>query len=360
MAQSVYLHIPFCKSKCHYCSFVSYNKLGLKKEYLKALETEIKTYYQNEPLKTVYFGGGTPSNLCSSEFSNILKLFNITEETEITTELNPDDLNYKYLKDLLDIGINRISIGCQTFNDEILKLINRRHDSTSVIKSVENAQKAGFENISLDFIYGLPNQTEKMFYDDLKKGIDLGIKHISLYGLTIEEDCYFSQNPPQNLADDDMQADMYLGAIELLKSNGLEHYEISNFSYPGYNSKHNLNYWDNSEYYGFGTASVGYIGKTRYSHTNSIENYIKAPTQREKEHIVSFQEQLEEEIFLGFRKLKGISTYKINKKFNIDFENKYKDILLKYSKFIKKEDEYYKLTGEGILISNTILSEFIE
>lgn len=362
MPKSVYIHIPFCKSKCHYCSFVSYPKLVLKKDYLKVLEQEINSIYGGEPLNTLYFGGGTPSLLEPEEFLNLIKHFNITLETEITAELNPDDLSFGYLRSLYDVGINRISLGAQSFDDEILKLINRRHNSKQIIRAVENGKNAGFENISLDFIYGLPNQNENMFYDDLKKAVSLGIKHISLYGLSIEENCYFHKNHPQNLPDDDGQADMYLGAVELLKKSEFEHYEISNFAKSGFESKHNLNYWNNEEYYGFGCAAHGYLNEVRYGNQIKIEDYIKNPLKRNEERIETPKDKFEEEIFLGFRRMSGINIAQINSKFGINFEEKYLKILKKYEglKLLKKTQNGYKLTPDGVLVSNSILAEFLQ
>lgn len=367
MPNSVYIHIPFCKSKCHYCSFISYPKLELKKDYLKILEKEINSIYNNEPLNTLYFGGGTPSLLEPEEFNNLIKHFNISPNTEITTELNPDGinsdgLNFDYLRSLYDFGINRISIGAQSFDDKILKQINRRHNSQQIISAVKNAQNAGFANISLDFIYGLPNQSEQMFLQDLKKAVQLGIKHISLYGLSIESESYFYNNRPENIADDDTQANMYLNAIELLKSMNFRHYEISNFSLEGYESGHNLNYWNNKEYYGFGVAAHGYINGVRYGNKISIEDYIKNPLEREQERIETYTDKLEEEIFLGFRKMDGIDTANISSKFGINFEKKYSKILEKYEKLhlIEKTSKGYKLTPNGALVSNTILADFLE
>ncbi len=367
MPKSVYIHIPFCKSKCHYCSFVSYPKLELKKDYLKVLEQEINSVYKGEILNTLYFGGGTPSLLNPEEFNNIIKHFNITNSTEITAEINPDDINsqglgFSYLRNLYDIGVNRISLGAQSFDDEILKCINRRHNSKQIFEAVKNAQNAGFNNISLDFIYGLPNQSEEMFLNDLQTAVKLGITHISLYGLSIEENCYFYKNRPQNIADDDTQANMYLGAIKILNSLDFKHYEISNFAQEGYESKHNLNYWDNEEYYGFGVSAHGYLNGIRYGNKITIEDYIKNPTEHSEERIESEKDKLEEEIFLGFRKTSGINIKQINSKYGIDFEKKYLKILKKYEglKLIQKTQNGYSLTKNGILVSNTILAEFLE
>lgn len=355
--KNVYIHIPFCKSKCKYCSFVSFPKLEEKEQYLKALQKEIVSRYNGETLETLYFGGGTPSVLSVKEFENIIKLFNINEKTEITAELNPETITYEYLEGLKACGINRLSFGCQTLNDEILILIGRRHNAEQVENAVKFAKKAGFTNISLDFIYGLPNQSVEMFENDLKKAMSMNIQHISLYGLKIDENCFFYKNPPENLPDDDMQADMYLKAIETLTD--FEHYEISNFSKSGFNSKHNLNYWNNNTYYGFGVAAHGYENGTRYFNTSNLNKYITNPIQHKNSHKLSIQEQLEEEIFLGFRKMEGINIEKINKKFEIDFNKKYSSILERYIGYIVKTDKGYKLTTDGILVSNIILADFI-
>ncbi len=363
MVNSAYIHIPFCRSKCHYCSFVSFNKLELKDKYLTALEKEICTFYENELLQTLYFGGGTPSLLEISEFRRLINLFKLSDKTEVTAELNPEGVNNDYVHGLLDVGINRISIGCQSFDNKILKLINRRHTAEQVYDAVRISQREGFENISLDFIYGLPEQTPEMFYSDLKKAVDLGVKHISLYGLKIEEGCYFYKNMPKNLPDDDMQADMYLGAVELLKNLGFEHYEVSNFSLKGYNSNHNLAYWKNKEYYGFGVSAHGYKNSVRYGNQDVLEAYIENPLLHKEEKIMSEQEKLEEEIFLGFRCISdGINVSEINCKYGIDFEAKYNNILKKYVslKLIEKMPQGYRLTPQGVLVSNVVLADFLE
>lgn len=361
MVKNAYIHIPFCKSKCKYCSFVSYPTLELKEQYLSALQKEIQYFYENEPLETLYIGGGTPSILEIGEVKNIIDNFTFSKNVEITMELNPETLDYEYLSGLKNIGINRISLGCQTFDDEILKVIGRRHNSEQVKNSVKLAQEAGFDNISLDFIYGLPNQNIEQFISDLKTAVGLGVNHISLYGLKVEEGCYFYSHLPENLPDGDMQADMYLKAIEFLTNSGFEHYEISNFARTGYESKHNLNYWDNNSYYGFGIAAHGYKDGVRYSNYEDFDTYFKFPHIHNLTHRVDKNEQLEEEIFLGFRKMKGLDVNEINQKFGIDFETKYVKVLQKYldTKHFIKTENGYKLSDEGILVSNYILADFI-
>ena len=362
MPQNVYIHIPFCKSKCKYCSFVSYTLLELKEQYTDALQKEIKFYYNNEKLNTIYFGGGTPSLLSIDEFEKILSNFNFNSNTEITAELNPENIDLNYLEKLKNCGINRISLGCQTFNKNILKIIGRNHSSENVFRTIENAKKAGFENISLDFIYGLPTQTQDDFVNDLEQAITLDIQHISLYGLKIDEGSFFYGHYPKNLPDDDMQADMYLKAIEILNLNGFEHYEISNFSQKGFESQHNLNYWNNKSYYGFGTAAHGYKDSIRYSNNTSITDYINNPTVHASEHKVNNKEALEEEIFLGFRKIAGIDVSLIEKKFGINFREKYARQLKEYVfyKYLKETNKGFKLSKKGLLVSNNILSDFLE
>lgn len=363
MVKSAYIHIPFCKQKCNYCSFVSFAKPELIADYIVALKSEIKHFYKGETLNTLYFGGGTPSLLNVTDFEEILELFSLSEETEITAELNPENLTEGYLSGLKKFGINRLSLGCQTFDEEILRVIGRKHSALDVENAVKIAQNAGFDNISLDFIYGLPNQTIKSFADDLIRAKSLGIQHVSLYGLKVEEGSTFYKNMPENLADDDLQVEMYLKAIEILSD--FEHYEISNFSRienRNLNSKHNLNYWNNENYYGFGVAAHGYVESTRYNNSTSLEEYLKNPLARAFENQLRDTEKLEEEIFLGFRKIGGINIKTIEQKFGINFEKKFDAVLKKYieSGHLVKKADNYQLSIAGILVSNYILSEFLD
>lgn len=359
MPKNAYIHIPFCKSKCHYCSFTSFVDLELKDDYLNALREQISAEYKGEELNTLYFGGGTPSLLNISDFEDLLGLFKFGKNAEITVEVNPESVYLEYFEGLRDLGMNRISIGAQTFNDETLKLIGRRHNSAQITGAVKRAKEAGFKNISLDLIYGLPNQQTEDFLNDLKIVIGLGIQHISLYGLKIDEGCHFYKNPPQSLPDLDMQAEIYLKTVEFLKNYGFEHYEISNFAKFGFESKHNLNYWNNNTYYGFGCAASGYSNNIRYTNETDLQKYIQNPLAKSSEQELSQQEILEEAIFLGLRKIAGINIEEINKNFNINFEEKYALILQKYSEFFDKTAKGYALTLDGILISNEILAEFI-
>ncbi|MFI3300291.1 MAG: radical SAM family heme chaperone HemW [Candidatus Gastranaerophilales bacterium] len=361
MVKNAYVHIPFCKQKCKYCSFTSFCNLNDIDLYTTKLKEEINHYYKNEQLETLYFGGGTPSLLSIGQLKLLIDLFNTTPQTEITIEINPESANVDYLKNLKSIGINRLSFGCQTFDNEILKHIGRIHNSNDVINSVKTAQSIGFDNINLDFIYGLPNQSIESFGNDLEKAISLKIQHISLYGLKIEEGCAFYNNLPENLADDDLQADMYTLACEIMKKNGFEQYEISNFSLPEKFSHHNLNYWDNNSYYGFGVSSHGYVNKIRYSNNCNMQKYITDPKKHSQEHKVTTREALEEEFFLGLRKNDGIDTSLISEKFKINIEEKYAKIFEKHTqnKLLIKTQNGYALTHSGKLLSNLVLSDFI-
>lgn len=359
MVTSAYIHIPFCLSKCKYCSFVSFDTISKKTGYLYSLLKEIDYYYQGEKLKTLYFGGGTPSLMKIDELNKIIKKFNCDNSTEITIEVNPDSVNEQYLKELKQIGFNRLSIGSQTFDDKLLADIGRRHNSKQIFDTIEFAKKSGFENISIDLIYGLPNQTINMLRKDLESVKKLPITHVSLYGLKIDDGCYFSNNVPQNLPDDDTQADMYLEVIKTLKD--FQHYEISNFAKQGYESKHNINYWLEGEYYGFGVAAHGFVDGVRYSNYQTLEQYMENPISHEFGRFLTEQEKLEESVFLGFRIAEGIDEEKINQKFNIIFSDKYQNILEKYlaTGHILKTNKGYKLSDEGFLVSNIILAEFI-
>ncbi|MCM1265882.1 MAG: radical SAM family heme chaperone HemW [Candidatus Gastranaerophilales bacterium] len=365
MTESVYIHIPFCKSKCKYCSFVSFENHEKKKGYIYSLLKEIDYYYSQEELKTFYVGGGTPSLLDISDLKKILSKFNFADDCEKTIELNPNDINEEYLNGLKTIGFNRLSIGSQSFDDHILQLIGRRHSSDEIYKSVEIARKVGFENISLDLIYGLPTQTLESFRHDLEQIFSINVEHISLYGLKIDEGCYFYKHQPDNLPDDDIQADMYLLAGELAAKNGFEHYEISNYSKPNYYSRHNTNYWKCGEYYGFGVSAHGYVGGIRYSNYSTLDKYMSEPTAHEYGQFLTEKEKLEEKIFLGLRLKKGINIQEINSEFEIDFEMKYQNVLEKYissGHFIETKDGYAlsdNKDNNGFLISNVILSEFI-
>lgn len=359
MIESAYIHIPFCRRKCGYCSFFSFPKLELKNDYINALCKEIQQRYNGEKLKTLYIGGGTPSLLEISDIKKIILNFNFAPNAEITCESNPEHLSFEWLCGIFNLGINRISIGVQSFNDNLLKIAGRKHSVKDAFNAVKNAQRAGFHNINIDLIYGLPEQTMADVAASAIIACELDIPHISTYGLKIEEGSAFFNQKFKNLPNDDTQADMYLKIIELTEKYEFNHYEISNFAKAGFSSKHNLNYWNANNYYGFGCAAAGFEGNIRYFHENTIEEYCQNPAFLTEKTILSKQNMLEENIFLGLRKTEGININDINKKFNINFEQKYQNILKKYDSYLIKSDGNYALNNAGFLISNIILSEFI-
>lgn len=361
MINCVYIHIPFCEKKCKYCSFCSFSALKAKDEYINALTKEIKFFYKNEKLKTIYLGGGTPSLLDTKDIENILKNFNYSPETEITIEINPHNITKEKLKNYRSLGINRISVGIQSFDDEILKIIGRNHTTKEALEVIENIKKTDFNNFSIDLIYGLPNQDMSNWINTLNMAVKLNPDHISLYGLKIEKGSYFYKFLPKKLPDDEMQAKMYETAINKLKEKYI-HYEFSNFAKDeNYFSKHNCAYWECKNYYGFGLSASGYIENKRYTNTFNFKNYIKNPTEKIYE-ILSKENKIEEEIFLGLRLSKGIDFNKINYKYNINLYNLYKK---EFDKFLAlnlmtRTKNGVKLTQRGILLSNEILCEFIK
>lgn len=358
MTKSIYLHIPFCIKKCAYCSFISGTNLDLMSIYTDKLCEEIKKFYDKTLLNTVYFGGGTPSLLELSQIEKILSLFNFDENTEITLEVNPKTVDLNKLKGLKSLGINRISLGVQSFNDTLLKAAGRIHTSEDALKTIDEIRLAGFKNLSIDLIYGLPFDNIENWKNTLKQAKSLELEHISLYGLKIEEGTPFYSNPPKNLPDNDTQADMYEMALEVF--NDYCHYEFSNFAKAkDFFSRHNLNYWNVEPYWGFGVAAAGFTGNKRYENENDFEKYLKNPTSDKNFYKTNL---LEEHIFLGFRKSEGINKKEISEKFSIDFDEKYANQLDKFisNGLIQKTLHGYKLTKTGVMLSNLVLCEFLD
>ncbi len=358
MIKSVYIHIPFCLKKCKYCSFCSFPLLSKKEEYLNTLISEIKHFYKGESLKTIYFGGGTPSLLESFDIERILNCFNYSSDTEITLELNPNDR--LKIKDFSNIGVNRLSVGVQSFDDEILKNIGRVHNENDIFETIDLINNLKIENYSIDLMYGMPNQTLEIWNKTLQKALQIQPKHISLYGLKIEEGSFFYKNMPQNLPNDDMQALMYEQALMVLGQK-YKHYEFSNFALDEkYFSKHNLAYWNCVKYYGFGLSASGYSDFGRYTNTFNYKEYIKNPIKKEYEKL-SIQSKIEEEIFLGLRVVEGIDFEKINLKYGVDIFKKYQNLFEKFVGYglMEYSQKGVRLTSKGIMVSNEVLCEFL-
>ena len=360
MTKNCYIHIPFCTSKCNYCSFVSYPYVEKITGYVYSLLKEISVHYDNEPLETLYIGGGTPSLLPPQLLQKIVSKFKFTENAEKTIEVNPEDVTESLINNYLNLGFNRISMGIQSLDDNILKICGRRHSAQKALEAIDIIKTSGCENINVDLIYGLPNQDKKSFINDIKILTQAPITHISLYGLKIEEGCAFAKNTPSNLPDDDSQADMYEFACKTLPEQDFFQYEISNFAKKGFESRHNLNYWNNNTYYGFGVSAHSFVNGFRCYNTSSIEEYMSAPDIVEYAHHITEKESLEETIFLGLRKYSGINLSSINSKYNINFQEKYKSIIDKYKDdYLIIENDNLRFSTKGFMLSNIILSEFI-
>lgn len=362
MVEHAYIHIPFCLRKCNYCSFVSGLSLKNKDSYLDALFYEIKERYKGENLKTLYIGGGTPSLLETEDIQKIIDCFSFQKNCEITLEVNPETVFKSKFQKIKQLGINRISLGVQTFDNNILKIIGRNHSQNEIVNSLQIIKNCGFDNISIDLIYGLPNQSFEIFRDDIEKTLLLDVPHISTYGLKIEENSYFGKNPPDNLPNDELQAEMFNCLSKTLKDNKFIHYEISNFAKEGFESKHNCAYWLNKNYYGFGLNASGYERNIRYKNTCNLKKYLNNSMEKDEEISLNIQEIMEDEIFLGLRLRQGINISEINNKFNIDFEKKYSSTIKKYIDLhlMKIQNGFCKLTENGFLLSNEIMCEFID
>lgn len=359
--KSVYIHIPFCSNICSYCDFtkIYYNKKYINK-YLDSLEKEINKYYKNEIVKTIYIGGGTPTSLDIDELNKlfkIIKVFKLDENVEFTIECNIENLTIEKLDLFKKNNVNRISIGIQTFNFKYLKLLNRNHNLEDVKKIINYAKKINFTNINIDLMYGFNGQTIKELDEDLNLFLSLNINHISTYSLMIEPHTKLYIENYKNI-DEELDYQMYEYICKKLKENDFIHYEVSNFAKKGYESLHNLTYWNNLEYYGFGLGASGFINKVRYTNTSNMNKYLLGNYIKEKE-VITKKLDMEYEMILGLRKLKGVNILDFTKKFNIDLV-KYFNIekLIEENKLIIK-DNYIYINPKYIYIENEFLISFI-
>lgn len=362
---SLYIHIPFCNGKCPYCDFYSKNVSNeAMDEYVNNLKRilEIKAKKYNRPIKTIYFGGGTPSLLGTSRICDILSCiyrnFEIIEDCETTLECNPNNLSLLDFKALKDAGINRISIGMQSSNDDELKAIGRKHTSNDVKSMVLCAQENGIDNISLDLMLCIPKQTYESINESIKFCASLNVKHVSAYLLKIEEGTpFYNIKNSLVLPDDDTQANMYEYAVEKLKECGFYQYEISNFSKKGYESKHNLTYWHDEEYLGLGPSAHSFINDERFYYNRSFEDFYNDNTIFE-----SKGGDLKEYIMLNLRLTDGINFKTIKNKYNYEFNQS----LINKAKTFEKEglinisDTKISLTKKGFLVSNIVISQLLD
>ena len=372
----LYIHIPFCKSKCYYCDFTSFaNKEDLVQKYIQSVIKEIHNIKNNNVIvKTVYFGGGTPSFINEKYIVKVMdeirKSFVLTPDTEISIEANPGTLTYNKLKTYYDCGINRLSVGLQTSNDKLLKEIGRIHTFKDYLKTIETAKEVGFTNINSDLIIGIPNQTIYDVEDSINTLIRLQISHISVYSLIVEEDTKIEEmlsNNELKPVDDEIERYMYWFAKRKLEENRYVHYEISNFAKPGYYCRHNMDCWNQKEYLGVGVAASSYFNKKRFSNINCIEDYIKNIEEnnfeknRHIEEIQNEEQQMNEYMILSLRKIKGVDVDEFVKKFKKDPFVVYKDIITKLvnENLINVDLNKIWLTKKGIDFANIVWEEFV-
>ncbi|MEH7353213.1 radical SAM family heme chaperone HemW [Neobacillus drentensis] len=376
MIKAAYLHIPFCEHICHYCDF---NKVFLKgqpvDDYLQALDQEMKVTLEQFPtdsLQTIFVGGGTPTSLNEKQLLSFCESINRnlpkSNTCEFTFEANPGDLTKEKLQILKDAGVNRISLGVQTFNEDLLKKIGRVHQARDVYQSIENAKTVGFENISIDLIFSLPTQTVNDFKESLTEAFSLDIPHYSAYSLIIEPKTVFYNLLKKGklpTPGEDIEATMYEILMEEMGKHGFNQYEISNFSRHGYESKHNLTYWNNEYYYGFGAGAHSFVNGIRRSNLGPLKKYIEQISSGNlpvfEEHLVSKAEQMEEEMFLGLRKTEGVSITHFIEKFNFDpqkiFEQELTDLISK--QWIEVKNNHIYLTKNGCFLGNEVFQSFL-
>ncbi|WP_200908915.1 radical SAM family heme chaperone HemW [Enterococcus sp. RIT-PI-f] len=373
---SAYIHIPFCEHICYYCDF---NKVFLEgqpvDEYIEALLKEIAVTLAKHPIdasETIYVGGGTPTSLSAQQLDRLLsgihQILPTSTTKEFTVEANPGDLTEDKMLVLKNHGVNRLSMGVQTFDDRLLKKIGRKHTAADVYQTVNMLEKHDFQNVTIDLIYALPGQTLESFRDTLTRAIDLGLPHYAMYSLILENKTMFMNWVRQGrmvLPSQEAETQMFDEAIEAMAQAGLNQYEISNFARPGFESKHNMVYWNNAHYFGFGAGASGYLNRTRYKNKGPIQHYLKplrdglSPIHEREE--LTRENQMEEELFLGLRKKSGISKSRFEQKFAVPFQEVYgsvaKDLIGKG--WLAEADDQVHLTKAGMFIGNDVFEAFL-
>ena len=368
---SAYVHIPFCTQICYYCDF---SKVFIKNQpvdsYLEHLLQEFHSY-DIQKLCTLYIGGGTPTALSAPQLERLLdgltKNLDLSVLEELTIEANPGDLDADKIAVLKNSAVNRVSLGVQTFDDKMLKKIGRSHLEKDIYENIDRLKLAGFDNISIDLIYALPGQTMDQVKDNVAKAIALDIPHMSLYSLILENHTVFMNRMRRGklpLPKEELEAEMFEYIISELEKAGFEHYEISNFSQPGFESRHNLMYWDNAEYYGIGAGASGYVDGVRYKNHGPIRHYLKAVEEgnaRFNEEHLSQREQMEEEMFLGLRKKSGVSKARFEEKFGTSFEDLYGQVVrdLCHQGLLQVEGQQIRMTKKGLFLGDTVAERFI-
>ena len=368
---SAYVHIPFCTQICYYCDF---SKVFIKNQpvdaYLEHLIQETRSYEIGK-LRTLYIGGGTPTALSAQQLAYLLtelpKVMDLSEVEEFTIEANPGDLDPDKIAVLKDSQVNRVSLGVQTFDNKMLKKIGRSHQEQDIYDNICHLKQAGFDNISIDLIYALPGQTMDQVKENVAKAINLDIPHMSLYSLILENHTVFMNRMRRGklpLPKEELEAEMFEYIIEELEKAGFEHYEISNFSKPGFQSRHNLVYWDNAEYYGLGAGASGYVDGIRYKNHGPIRHYleaVEAGKARITEEHLTLEEKMEEELFLGLRKKTGVSKARFEEKFGVSFDQRYGQVVASLTEqgLLVPDDKQIRMTKRGLFLGDTVAEKFI-
>lgn len=373
MIKAVYVHVPFCRYLCHYCDFTKmFYQKELADQYLDTLKLEIqkkKEQVEYGPLRTLYIGGGTPSALSPKQLSKLFSIlreeFDLESGAEFTVEANPDDFSNEKIRVLHEFGVNRVSLGVQTFEESILDQLGRKHSKQDVYHSIESLREIGISNISLDLMAGLPSQTLTSFEKSVDEALSFNLPHYSTYLLQIEPKTIFYlrfkegklSRPPEEL-----EVEMYYLLVSKMKEHGIDQYEISNFAKKGFESRHNLTYWNNDYYFGFGPGAHGYHPGKRIVNVKPVNHYIRSKGEAVLEEIpISRNEQIEEEMFLGLRKNQGVSLRSFKEKFGEDVEKWFLQPIteLQNKELIEIQKGFLRLTDKGRLISNEVFQEFL-
>jgi oxygen-independent coproporphyrinogen-3 oxidase len=369
----IYLHIPFCKKACHYCDFHFSTTMKNKDELIAAMHKELdlrKDYLQGEKIKTIYFGGGTPSVLESDEIKRILdhihRVFEVEKEAEVTLEANPDDLTPSMIRGLKESTVNRLSIGIQSFRDKDLKMMNRAHNASQADYAVKASQDGGFENITIDLIYSIPGLSMREWKMNLETAIQLHVQHISAYSLTIEPGTVFGnyQSKGKLIAvDQDFSGDQFLTMIETLNKAGFDQYEVSNFCLPDFESKHNSAYWNGARYLGIGPSAHSFDGESRQWNIANNSVYVRFLEKNEmnfEREILDERTRINEYIMTGLRTKWGIDNELLRSKYHFDLFKEYEEMIfeLKHKGKLNIDESTMRLTKEGLLMADRIASDF--
>jgi oxygen-independent coproporphyrinogen III oxidase len=370
----IYIHIPFCRKACNYCNFHFSTSTKLQKDFTGALlkEISLQKNYLSEPVSTIYFGGGTPSILPSEDIDNILKqlkdIFSVDAEAEVTLEANPDDITATKLAEWKAVGINRLSIGIQSFFEEDLRWMNRAHNAKQAVECIELAQEAGFHNLTIDLIYGTPSLTDEHWKSNVQKAIELHIPHLSCYALTVEArtalEKMIEQKKIENV-DTEKQATHFEMLMEWMQQAGYEHYEISNFAKPGFKSKHNSSYWQGKPYLGLGPSAHSFNGSSRQWNIANNALYIQSLNRGEvpfEIEVLTKEQQLNEYIMTSLRTMEGLSLKKMTDEFGERATEKLLQAAQPYIKrnHLKQNSNYLQTTSQGKLLADGIAADLFQ